>query len=1056
MPQTFVTVLKSGLILALISFVCPIYADQDRYHPNGEEEKILILTASQYGRPVTNLIVDSMVNRLTVEGISLERIFVENLDLQRNPDPEYRRKKLELIKHKHQHHHPGIIAVVHQGAMDFITSAGDDFFPEALVLAPLYERDSSPAPSQRQKILMTSQRDIEGTLEHALKLFPNTNSILLVAGDSSVEQAFHQRVETHVQSRPMLTFSSTQGLEYESMLAKISSLPEGTLIFYSAYFSDTTGRTFTPAEVASDVAHHANRPTFAFRDIHIKTGIMGGSAPLTQEVGYQAADVILQRLKGAFPIRDQITHVPVQNYPIFNWPALNYWKANHRVLPENTVFLNKPASVFDMPAQTKWVIGVSFAVLAILLTILGLQNRRQHKAMQLQSIAEEKLRQSETSYRQLIDGMRETVWVIATDGRILNVNDTATKVLGFSKNELQEGGLKTIDKHLSEEKIRQIIAKMPSDRIQNFESVHTTSSGQSFPVEIQSSLIEYQGQTAILSIARNISDRKAAQNELLEANQRLKQATERAQQLAEAAEAANRAKGEFLANMSHEIRTPLNGVIGMTDYLQKTHLNEDQRTALEIIYNSGQVLLNVINDVLDFAKIESGNVTLDAQPIDFIPLIENCVSRFALSAHQKGVEIICHIDPEIESEYIGDATRLLQILNNLISNAVKFTEQGEILVKVEKKNLVQDTQWIEISVKDSGIGIPKSQQGGIFDRFRQVDASDRRKYGGTGLGLAITKQLVELLGGTVSLESEEDIGSNFVVSLPLIHNASKTIPALKAPSLPGRIHAIIFSQNGALLDSIRVILQKWNILTSVTDNFAELEKLLENQVMQPGISPVVLFDIPCGAMHLSSLQSLENWLRQNPQTPIILLTPMCINCDLGDYPMKYPVNKPISRRALAKSLEDCAFGNATRESIFSDMSSLDSVKASLHKARILVAEDNRVNQRVIHMLLKRLGFTAEIVNNGHQAVRALQHADFDLVLMDLQMPEMDGLEATKIIRKAQHLVRNPSVPIVALTARALAEDYDICINAGMNDYIAKPVELEKLSTILQKWLPPTG
>jgi PAS domain S-box-containing protein len=431
-----------------------------------------------------------------------------------------------------------------------------------------------------------------------------------------------------------------------------------------------------------------------------------------------------------------------------------------------------------------------------------------------------------------------------------------------------------------------------------------------------------------IAVVRNITARKASEQRLRDDAQELEQKNEELEKALAAAREATRMKSRFLANMSHEIRTPMNGVLGMTDFLLETPLNPEQQECADSIKRSADSLLALINDILDLSRIEAGKLRLDRTDFSLQSAIAETTSMFALQARAKGLQFISNIGPGLPEAAVGDPGRLRQVLTNLLANAVKFTERGEVGLRAETVNQTPDSFQLKFTVHDTGIGISRAEQGRLFDTFTQVDESNTRKYGGTGLGLAISKQLVELLGGEIGLESEPGKGSKFWFTATF---GKSTKPVANAP---------------------------------------------------------------------------------------VRLTPT-----------------PRVTAAISQT------GTATRVSQQATM-------------RILLAEDNEINQRITLRLLQKLGLAADAVVNGRQAVEALEKKKYDLVLMDCQMPDMDGFEATAVIRSREGTSRHQT--ICALTANAMDGDRERCLAAGMDDYISKPVGLEKLRQALDRWIPGVG
>ncbi len=658
---------------------------------------------------------------------------------------------------------------------------------------------------------------------------------------------------------------------------------------------------------------------------------------------------------------------------------------------------------------------------------------------------ERRLREDGERYRLLFKQNPLPMWVFDLDTRrILAVNAASEAHYGYTRDEFLARTILELAPDEDRQAVEALVAEVSAGGHADGEWRQRTNAGALIDVAATSNPIEFEGRPAALLLAADVTGRKRAE----EAERTARQA----------AEAASRSKSEFLANMSHEIRTPMNGVMGMVDLALDTELDAEQRDYLEVAKSSADSLLTIINDILDFSKIEAGKLDLDPIPFSLGDSLTDMLGAMALRAHKKGLELALQVAPEVPDALLGDIARIRQVVVNLVSNAIKFTEAGEVVVRVEAQPGAGEDVLLHVAVQDTGIGIPLEKRSAIFEAFAQADTSTTRHYGGTGLGLAIAGRLVTLMGGRIWVESEPGRGSIFHFTAGVARRTEADTPAAAPRPELRDLAVLVVDDNDTNRRILHRMLVHWSMRVTAASGGADALAALDVADRSGQSFDLVLLDA-----HMPDMDgfTLAERMRERPglSLPTIMMLTSggqrgdgarCRQLGIAAYLTK-PVRQTDLLEAIGLVLANRPAGAGrgrlvTRYSLGAAAQERKTTKA----LNVLLAEDNLVNQQLAVRLLEKQGHTVRVAANGREALAALDATSFDVVLMDVQMPEMSGLEATASIR-ARERVSGGHLPIIAMTARAMNGDRDACLAAGMDAYIAKPVSPKLLAEAIAQF-----
>jgi len=756
-----------------------------------------------------------------------------------------------------------------------------------------------------------------------------------------------------------------------------------------------------------------------------------------QMLGYSPEELMQQSVH---PIIHH-SHADGSHYPVEECPMRAAFTEGKSSLVENEVLWAKDGKPIDVE-YTAVPIKKDDELLGAVIVFKDIRERKENER-RIATAQQEREKYAEQT-NLILEHATDGILTIDDEQRIVRFNPACENIWGYSADEVLGKEMTMLIPEYARKGHLDNVHRFRDAKVQGLDMddrglrlFGLTKDGEVFPAEVGISMSEIDGATYYSAFIKDITLREKAEKDMREAK--------------EIAEAATQAKGDFLANMSHEIRTPMNAVIGLSDLCLRTELTTKQQDYLSKIHSSANSLLGIINDILDFSKIEAGRLDMEEIDFEIDQVLDNLATIANVKTQDKGLEFLFRRDPHVPTILIGDPLRLGQILINLTNNAVKFTENGEIVVSVDLTDKSEDEATVKVSVRDTGIGMTVEQQGKLFQSFSQADSSTTRKYGGTGLGLAISKQLVELMGGEIGVESEPGIGSTFTftVSLGIGKGAEeksfKTTPDLQ------NMRAMVADDNPTAREILSTYLESFTFRVDEAANADELFRLMEDT--QEPYDLIVLDWLMPGMKGLEIAQKIKTELKPEVDPHIILVSAFSsgdvVDKPGGEYIDQF-LSKPVSPSHLFDSIM-VAFGvkaEGTRRALDSDQFDMESLRP-VQGAKLLLVEDNEINQQVASEILEQAGFFVDVAIHGQDALDMLDKTAYDCVLMDVQMPVMDGYTATGKIR-ANPLLKG--LPVLAMTANATLEDRERSLKAGMNEHIAKPIRPQILFGALLKWI----
>ncbi|MBF0196639.1 MAG: response regulator [Planctomycetes bacterium] len=1038
--------IKLTIQVSIILSLCLSIGNSSGHHIE-DAKRVLVINSYHKGYLWSDEIILGIEEVLGPEEVQIHVVY---LDTKREFDPSWLELKKELIKEKQLHNDFDIVMTCDDNAFDFALNHRSELFPSlAIVFCGVNYVNQTRLDQYSNVTGVNEHAPIQRNLKLIESLHPDVNKVIILTDNLTTGKKVQEQVHQLIKERSEgdVTLELLYDISFRELENKLKYIPNDTIVLYSFFFADKNQLRIDYKIAAQSISKACSVPLYGNWKFGFGYGMVGGYLVNGHAQGRTAAQQCLQILAGA-----SVADVPVE----YHTPADLYFDCNalkkHNLkiseLPEGAILVNKPVSFYQTYKKELIVIICGFALLFLSVCALGYGLYRAKVIHDILERSERDTIARENDLRIIMNSLGEGVISINNDGCVGAMNPRAEELTGWLASQAIGKLIDTIYVKRSIETEEIVPTHIEALKLICEEGsqtkicqLYSRKSEVYFIVDSVAPVVNTIGQT--VGVVLVIND---CTNEYT-----LEQKTVQAQANALIAAEASRAKSEFLANMSHEIRTPMNGVMSMADILLDSELNQEQKECADVIRASANNLLTIINDILDFSKIEAGKLDIENIDFDLDDAVGSVVDMFRVQTQEKGLELMQLIENEVPSLLIGDPGRLRQVITNLIGNAFKFTEKGEIFLKVECIDEHASHVELRFSVRDSGIGIPEELRYRLFKKFSQVDSSTTRKYGGTGLGLAISSKLAELMGGEIGVDSEEGVGSTFWFTVKLkkqkssANLASSSLGSLKDIKVMV-IDDSVYNLNVVceMLDSTGCNVEACSCPVSAYEMIIEASEKNEpyDIILVDKLMPDMDGDV------------LGNKIKIHPklkETKLIMMTAAGIRGDAAKMKkigFSAYLTKPLSRKSLLKSFQ-MVLGNIddhiSKSSILTDHILAQN---SMNPLNILVVEDNKLNQVVVCKLLDKLGAKHSVADNGKLALDILKKEKFDMIFMDCQMPVMDGFTTTRKIREEGSPVLQRDIPIVALTANALKRDEEKCYAAGMNDFITKPIVREELRQVI--------